>query len=452
MQGGSCRLDTLAKFAMLIRDGSPALPMGPFNEDSAGVPPEFSELGSWIAHPRRAAGARAVEDANHLTTSGSPLPLLEQRACDCFFLVDSCYGSADVMAFRGDSVAEQWNLPIEAEGASQQQISAKVAEQMELRVAAGASCFNRTCRIYAPKYRQVHVGSLAHLRTLAGLSQEPQMEIGPAKPYELSRALDLAYSDVRRAFLHFIDEPEVVGRPFILAGHSQGVLHLVRLLQEEVESHPERRARFVHAYLAGFSVPLDIFSRSLRVIRPSKSASDFCSVSSWRTAAERHPSLKLLRVAAFYAGEGWRVTEGSMLTNNPITWSGVPEDSASDPAAFRGALWPLPANLDPRADEGLIPSGAGLRFGHRLMKSREPLGVQVPQLVDVDCGPVTARVDGEGVVRVPHVSKTSLFGLTERDYLLYHDLDFALFHNNIQQNASLRVRRWQADGSLDSSL
>jgi len=445
-------MDTLAKFAMVLRNGPPAVPMGAFDEESAGAPPKFDELRSWIAHPRRASGARTVEDANHITVRGSPLPLIDHRPCDCFFVVDSCFGSADVAAFRGEGVAEQWNLPLEAKGISAQQLSAKVTEQMEMRVAAGASCFNRTCRIYAPKYRQAHVGSFAHLRMLARVSEDPEMEVGPAKPRELAQALDLAYSDVRRAFLHFLNEPETVGRPFILAGHSQGVLHLLRLLQEEVEDHSEVRERFVHAYLTGFSVPLDIFSRSLRRIRPSRFASDVCSVSSWRTAAVRHPSLKLLRVAAFYAGEGWRITQGKMLTNNPITWSGIPEDRASDPAAFCGALWPLPSNLDPRIEEGLIPSGAGLRFGRRLMGSRETLGVEVSQLVEVDCGPITARVDSEDVVRVPHVSKTSLFGLTERDYLLYHDLDFALFHCNIQKNVAQRVRTWQASGNLTSSL
>merc|ERR1712107_411345 len=74
----------------------------------------------------------------------------------------------------------------------------------------GASCFNQTCRIYAPKYRQIHVGAFVHLRALAKLTDDPEARSGPAKPHELRQALDLAYSDIRRAFLHFVDDPETV--------------------------------------------------------------------------------------------------------------------------------------------------------------------------------------------------------------------------------------------------
>jgi len=445
-RGGSGTMDTVAKLAGVIYQAPRTMPTEAFDVESAGPGPEFTQLESWIAHPQRAAGTRAVEDANHLACTGSSLPAVEHRPCDCFFVVDSCYGTLECPAFRGHGEAEQWNLPLIAEGLTQQQLSGKVVEQMEMRTAAGASCFNRTCRVYAPKYRQIHAGAFVHLRALTKLTEDPEAQFGPAKPHELGQALDLAYGDLRRAFLHFVDDPENAGRPFILAAHSQGVMHSVRLLQEEIENHPKRRARFVHAYLAGFSVPLDLFSRGLRKIRPSASASDICSVSSWRTAAVGHPSPKFLRLAAFYAGEGWGLTEGrQMLTNNPITWSQGPETSASDPAAFCGALWPLPANLgDPRAEEGgLIPSGLGLRFGHRAMRSRETLGAEVPALVEVDCGEVSARVDGQSVLRVPHVPKDSLFGLAERDFLLYHDIDLALFHNNLQKNVALRVQVWQ---------
>mmetsp|Transcript_94621 Transcript_94621/g.237374 ORF Transcript_94621/g.237374 Transcript_94621/m.237374 type:complete len:489 (-) Transcript_94621:171-1637(-) len=454
MKGGSCTRDTFAKIAGVISQYPPIAPMEAFDEGSAGPPPEFSQLESWIAHPRRGAGVRAVDDANHLSCAGAALPLVECRPCDCFFVVDSCYGT-EGHAFRGHTMAEQWNLPLNAEGFTERQLSAKVVEQMEMRVAAGASCFNRTCRVYAPKYRQIHVGAFAHLPALARLTDDPAARSGPARPRELGQAIDLAYGDIRRAFLHFVSDPETAERPFILAGHSQGVIHLVRLLQEEVEDHPERCARFVHAYLTGFSVPMDLFSRSLRRVRPSTSASDVCSVSSWRTAAVGHLSPRFLRSAAFYAGEGWQDTQDrEMLTNNPITWCQGPERSASDAEAFCGAVWPLPMNLDdPRAEEGrLISSGTGLRFGRRSHRSRGILGAEVHALVRVDCGAVTAQVDSKNVLRVPHVPKRSLFSITERDFLLYHDLDFALFHNNLQMNVATRVRAWQANEKMVASV
>ena len=40
-------------------------------------------------------------------------------------------------------------------------------------------------------------------------------------------------------------------RPFILAGHSQGALHALRLLRERVAAKPALRRRLVAAYLVG---------------------------------------------------------------------------------------------------------------------------------------------------------------------------------------------------------
>jgi len=139
LRGGSSMIDTFAKVAGLISQLPPTSPSGIFEAGSAGPPPEFSQLESWLAHPGRVAGVRTVEDANHLTCAGSSLPPMEQRPCDCFFLVDSCYGTAGASAFRGEKAIEQWNLPLNAEGLAEQQLSAKVVEQMELRVAAAAS-------------------------------------------------------------------------------------------------------------------------------------------------------------------------------------------------------------------------------------------------------------------------------------------------------------------------
>merc|ERR1712176_1296358 len=117
----------------------------------------------------------------------------------------------------------------------------------------------------------MHVGAYIHMTAMAKLTREPWARALPAKPREMAQALDLAYDDVRRAFLHFVKDPETADRPFVLASHSQGTMHMVRLIQEEVEPHPDRRARLVHAYLTGFSVPLDLFQRSLLAVRPSES-------------------------------------------------------------------------------------------------------------------------------------------------------------------------------------
>merc|ERR1712203_160724 len=323
-----------------------------------------------------------------------------------------------------------------------------MGEQMCMRTAVGGSCFNRTCRIYAPAYRQASVLALLHLKPLAKATAKEKDGLRPpwnpiARVPEVQQAIDLAYDDIRRAFVAFVDDPLKADRPFVLAGHSQGTMHLVRLLQEEVENHPVRRRRFVHAYLAGFGVPMELFSQGLQCIRPSSSATDVGTVSSWRTAATRHPNHKLLTPAAYFSGEGWKIIDGEVLTMNPISWASGAGTPASDPEHYKGAYWPLPCNMDPRPREcGKLPSGMSLRFGRTIAGSRSILGAQITELTPIEAGAIVAQVDDHGFVRVPHMKQQSLFSLTERDWLLYHDLDCALFHKNLQDNVALRLQAW----------
>jgi len=459
MKGGKRRRDTLAKtrsMASSLRKSALATPNRKFDEGSAGTAPDFDKIDGWIAHPGRSTGAAGIEDANHLAATGALLPDVEKRPCDCFFVVDSCLTPSLAFPFTGEegNVSAPWVVPFGSkEGTPKHLLSEGVFEQMQLRVAANASCFNHTCRIYAPKYRQVSIMSMLHFRALAELGENPAMKLGLSKPHDLRAAFEVAYSDVRQAFLRFVDDLANASRPFILAGHSQGAMLLVRLLQEEIETHPERRQRFVHAYVAGAAFPLGLFTSTLHHIQPSTSALDTCSVSSWRTAASKHPNPRALRVAAWYANQGWQKIHGPCLANNPITWSSKIDGPTSDPDQHLGALWPTPTNVDLRAVEsGRLPSGTALRLGNLTRASRGRLGLVIPGLEEVDCGSLSARTDSEGILRVPHLPAKSLLSFAERDWLLYHDLDFALFHNNLRDNVKTRVKTWTSMSCVKESL
>mmetsp|Transcript_56494 Transcript_56494/g.183581 ORF Transcript_56494/g.183581 Transcript_56494/m.183581 type:complete len:107 (+) Transcript_56494:906-1226(+) len=100
--------------------------------------------------------------------------------------------------------------------------------------------------------------------------------------------------------------------------------------------------------------------------------------------------------------------------------------------------------MDPRDHRGgIFTSGTSLRFGHLSSRSTDVLGVKISSLVPVDCGPMSAKVDQAGVLRVSTMRPDSLFGMTESDWILHHDLDFALFHNNLQDNVAQRVQAWK---------
>lgn len=100
-----------------------------------------------------------------------------------------------------------------------------------------AARFSEVCRVFAPMYRQVTGAGLAAALTGG----------------DISAAADLAYQDVRAAFREFRRRSR--GRPFLLIGHSQGSIHLLKLLQEEIEGKPETRD-MVAAYLIGWNVPV----------------------------------------------------------------------------------------------------------------------------------------------------------------------------------------------------
>ena len=105
--------------------------------------------------------------------------------------------------------------------------------------ARGCSCRARRARstasgeIWAPRYRQAAYGAFL------------------LKSDDAQKALDLAYADVAAAFDEFVKEAG--DRPIILAGHSQGALHLERLLREKVAGKPIAK-RIVAAYVVGWPI------------------------------------------------------------------------------------------------------------------------------------------------------------------------------------------------------
>ena len=96
--------------------------------------------------------------------------------------------------------------------------------------------FAGICRPFAPMHRQATLASIPF--ALAGQDPAPLWA--------------LAFDDVRLAWRHYLAHHNR-GRPFVLIGHSQGTVHLIRLLAEEIEGRPEA-ARMMSALLIGYNV------------------------------------------------------------------------------------------------------------------------------------------------------------------------------------------------------
>ncbi|HEX8468886.1 MAG TPA: DUF3089 domain-containing protein [Allosphingosinicella sp.] len=96
--------------------------------------------------------------------------------------------------------------------------------------------FGTVCKTYAPIYRQVTATALP--RAFAGEDVRPNFAT--------------AYVDVLAAWREFLANRNK-GRLFVLIGHSQGSIHLLKLLQEEIEGKPVAK-KMLSAILLGWAV------------------------------------------------------------------------------------------------------------------------------------------------------------------------------------------------------
>ena len=81
-----------------------------------------------------------------------------------------------------------------------------------------ASTFNEY-RVFAPRYRQAHIRSYFTTDTTRA-----------------RQAFDTAYEDIRQAFTYYLKNYNQ-GRPIVIASHSQGSTHAIRLLKEIGRAH-----------------------------------------------------------------------------------------------------------------------------------------------------------------------------------------------------------------------
>ncbi|HTB06181.1 MAG TPA: DUF3089 domain-containing protein [Bacteroidia bacterium] len=205
-----------------------------FDEHVAPQEPDYSKKEAWIALPWMHSEADTVPPGSGLKNEQATAQV------DVFFI----YPTLD---FRTD----EWNADIQNESLN------KRIENTSIR--GQASVFNGSCRIFAPRYRQAILSSFVD------------------KNGDGQKALNLAYSDVRKAFLYYMKNYNK-GRPVIIAGHSQGGLHAYKLIKEFFDTTALKQ-QLVAAYLIGTHV----FKDSLKTLKPCDSATQTGCYISWNT-------------------------------------------------------------------------------------------------------------------------------------------------------------------------
>jgi hypothetical protein len=335
----------------LIRE---AVPTGHFEAAKAGSATDYSKARSWVARP----------DMDADPSRWRPEAIADESTGDAavFYVHPTTYLNTDT-----------WNAAMESGGDTE--------FRTQLFVQSQASAFNGVGRVWAPRYRQAAYGAFL------------------LKSEDAIKALDFAYHDVAAAFDEFVREAG--DRPIILAGHSQGALHLERLLHEKVAGKPIAR-RVVAAYVVGW--PISTTSDLPALGFPACTSPDQSGcILSWMTFADpANPDVIFDDWEKTKGLNGGPRRVGDVLCVNPITGIENGEASSQDNA---GSLIPSADLRSATLEPGIV--------GARCTK-----GLLILQGVPPPLGPYVLPGNN------------------------YHVYDYALFWGAIRRDAERRLSAW----------
>jgi hypothetical protein len=270
-----------------------------------------------------------------------------------------------------------WNAPLDDRDS---QWKARLFVQSE------ASAFNGLGPVWAPKYRQATFGAF-----LTGKA-------------ESKRAIDLAYGDVGAAFESFLAlAPK--DKPIILAAHSQGSLHLMRLLAERIAGRPEAK-RIAAAYGVGWPISTSADLPSLGLPACEKASEAGC-VLSWQSFAT--PADPKMVTDAYDGSKG----------PNGVSRAGSPMLCVNPISGERGGAAPASAN------RGTLVPNKALNAG------------------ELKAPGVAARCDVRGFLLIGEGGALPDLGPFVLPGNNYHVYDYALFWANIRADAEARLAAFE---------
>jgi len=257
--------------------------------------------------------------------------------------------------------------------------SMDIADDEERALAEGifdaqASVYETHTNVFAPYYRQMSTAVAAGPDMLA--TDTGEFKQGAA--------------DIEGAFEYYITNLNE-GRPFIIAGHSQGTMALIELIKNRFGDDENLRDRLVAAYLIGYTVTDEDLEKA--GLNPAQIADDVGVVVTYNTQSVTSAGGPMLMAGAHCI--------------NPLSWK---TDDTYAPAQEKlGArfyndttgefLREVPGYCDAQIN---LTSGA--------------LTTTIPEGEDLDIGPYS-----EGV---------------------YHRYDYAFWYRNLEQNVADRINTY----------
>jgi pimeloyl-ACP methyl ester carboxylesterase len=249
-----------------------------------------------------------------------------------------------------------------------------------------ATVFEPIANMFAPFWRQVNAIKLTKM------SYEEIDAAEWAEPRtDVYAALDYYFENLNQ------------GRPYFLAGHSQGSRMCYMVLSEYMAEHPDRYANMIAAYCLGDSLTKQYLKDNPHV-KAAQGANDVGVVVSWNTEGPANKGCNSL------------VLSPGAIAINPLNW---------------------------RIDD--VPAPAELNLGSYMPRLLFPglrkLPVNADAVLDLERGSV--------VVTEPKLAKcaiTAIPGLKRFESVFgpqsYHGCDYSFFFLNIRENIRLRLEAW----------
>ena len=246
-----------------------------------------------------------------------------------------------------------------------------------------ASVYEDSTNVFVPFYRQVGM-------RYAGEVSKKTGNIDAA-------LLGMPYDDITAALDYYFENYNN-GRPFIIAGHSQGSSMVKLILKKYFKEHPEYYGRMIAAYVIGYSVTKDDLESNPH-LKFATGESDTGVIVSWNTEGPRNVKEN--------ARNG--VVLPGAISINPLNW---------------------------KLDETYAPASENLGS---LMLNKE-----VGEYEITDIGADAKVVPGRGVI----VTNTKYDQTAAADFFgpqSFHEDDYTLYYNNIKANVAKRVAAYLAN-------
>jgi hypothetical protein len=235
--------------------------------------------------------------------------------------------------------------------------------------------FEENCNIYTPFYRQVG------------------LELLKMTVEEYHRYAHTAYLDVRMAFHHYM-KYDNKGKPFFLAGHSQGSIMLLELLKREFTSE-ELQKKLVAAYLIGFSVT-DADLAANPFLKITRGEDDTGTIIAYNTGTTKYKKPLPIVLPDTYCV-------------NPLNWRTDCEYASSE--EHLGAVFLKIGKKNHFKKQAY--TGAFVNPQNHMLMIDEPMAIRL--------------------LRLAHIAGAKL---------ALHAFDYAIFYRNLQKNVKTRIKAY----------